>query len=455
MTKKRTKLKLKSKISNSDGLTRVNPFLDAIKRDAGFIIRNGNFEGHKVFEVIPMPDLFPFGAQTWETRMPFSPETLFAYVQSCRAVWEKEIVNYTEEGLNKKGISTNLSLFQEEWDFSGRPELFRERVAKLAKAGERLFRQIFENESKELLTQMHADSRRAVADKLKEVAYDKERSLVITIQSDCFFVPWGMLYTHPNPDEELDSNGSNFEPEGFWGYRHVIEHKTPNSNGDSRLQATDGGKIRASINIDKSIDSKLDVKCVALQRRFFKNLTCLDLTERFHKSKLEEDVSSEKFQEQIVYFYCHGQGAGEYKNPNLGDAKITLSDEQEITGQDIADWLRGRDLNPSPILFINACESGQMTTIFYETLATEFLRRKAAGVIGTQITIPAVFADRYAQRFFEEFLEVSKKRAKKNGEKVRVGPLMRSLAREFIDKHNNPLGLVYSLYKGADCFVAR
>jgi CHAT domain-containing protein len=455
MTNKRTKLKLKSKISNSDGLTRVNPFLDAIKRDGGFIIEIISLQENKIFKVIPMPDLFPFGAREWETRMPFSPETLFQNVQYCRAVWEEEIVKYSEKGLDKKGVFTNLALFQEEWDFSGKPKLFRERMAKLAKAGENLFSFIFESERKDILTQTQADTRRAVADRLKEVACDKERSLFITIQSDCCFVPWGMLYTHPNPDEKLDSNGSNFEPEGFWGYRHVIEHKTPHSNGDSRLQATKGGKIRASIYIDKNIDKELNVKCVALQLAFFKKQTCLELTKRFYKKKLEQDVSSEKFQEQIVYFYCHGEGAGEYKTPNLSDAKIALSDKQAITGLDITNWLKNRDLNPSPILFINACESGHMTTIFYETLAKEFLRRKAAGVIGAQITIPAVFADRYAQRFFEEFLKGSKKQAKGKEEKVRVGPLMRLLAREFIDKHNNPLGLVYSLYKGADCFVAR
>ena len=72
-------------------------------------------------------------------------------------------------------------------------------------------------------------------------------------------------------------------------------------------------------------------------------------------------------------------------------------------------------------------------------------------MIGTQITIPAVFAQEYAERFFEEFL----REPLENEENVRVGPLMRNLARKFIDDYNNPLGLVYSLYKGADCFIVR
>jgi hypothetical protein len=93
--------------------------------------------------------------------------------------------------------------------------------------------------------------------------------------------------------------------------------------------------------------------------------------------------------------------------------------------------------------------------MFYQTMATEFLRRNAASVIGTQITIPAVFAHQYALRFFKKFLKGSKENAEKIDKQVRVGPLMHNLTKEFIDKYRNPLGLVYSLYKGADCFVIR
>ena len=71
----------------------------------------------------------------------------------------------------------------------------------------------------------------------------------------------------------------------------------------------------------------------------------------------------------------------------------------------------------------------------------------ASGVIGPQIDIPAVFAAEYAMRFFKGLLGVD------NGGPEPVGILMRRLAREFIDKHNNPLGLAYSLYRGMDCLV--
>src|SRR5262249_27491704 len=103
----------------------------------------------------------------------------------------------------------------------------------------------------------------------------------------------------------------------------------------------------------------------------------------------------------------------------------------------------------NPLVFINACQGGQMTTLFYKTIAAEFLKQNATAVIGGQIDMPAVFAAEYARRLFTKFLDGS------SGRRIRLGPLMRELAQEFVNDHNNPLGLIYSLYRGVDCFVDR
>jgi hypothetical protein len=99
-------------------------------------------------------------------------------------------------------------------------------------------------------------------------------------------------------------------------------------------------------------------------------------------------------------------------------------------------------------VFVNACQGGQMTTMFYETLATELLRRNAVALVGTQIDIPAVFAAEYAISLFTRFFKSDAMAP------VRLGPLLRSLSRDMIDNFANPLGLVYSLYRGMDCHVA-
>src|SRR5262249_16276003 len=128
-------------------------------------------------------------------------------------------------------------------------------------------------------------------------------------------------------------------------------------------------------------------------------------------------------------------------------ARIALTGGEEITAQEVSFWLKDRLLDSQPLVFINACQGGQMTTLFYQTLAAEFLRLHARGVIGAQIDMPAGVACAYALRLFEEFLKGS------NANRVRIGPLMRTLAQEFFTTYHNPLGLVYSLYRGADCSV--
>ena len=87
-----------------------------------------------------------------------------------------------------------------------------------------------------------------------------------------------------------------------------------------------------------------------------------------------------------------------------------------------------------------------MQTRLYETIAPQFLRRQAAGLIGAHTQLPTLFATHYAQVFFEELLDDA-------DDKVRVGPLMTRLARRFITDHHNPLGLVYPLYRASDVYV--
>ena len=63
------------------------------------------------------------------------------------------------------------------------------------------------------------------------------------------------------------------------------------------------------------------------------------------------------------------------------------------------------------------------------------------------IDVPAVFGVEYAREIFAKFF------ARTNAQKVRLGPLIREVNRKLWDTNHNPLGLVYSLYRGVDCFV--
>jgi hypothetical protein len=191
------------------------------------------------------------------------------------------------------------------------------------------------------------------------------------------------------------------------------------------------------------------VKSVENQARFFGSLDGLACIRRQWRQELESALRSESFSDRILYFFCHGLGGGTPDDPTLGDARIALTDGEPIRTVDVENWLDGRSLPSRPFVFINACQGGQPKTIFYETLALLLLKRKALGLIGAQIDLPVLFAEEYARRFFQAFLDPPDSGA------LPIGPLMRDLTRQFIDAHRNPLGLVYSLYHGLDCYVAR
>jgi hypothetical protein len=287
---------------------------------------------------------------------------------------------------------------------------------------------------------------RRIASCLRRASQDG--SLTITVTSNDFFVPWGMLYVHPDPNEKLrPEDGSNWRPDGFWGFRHVIEHNTLDIDLENDLRPDAGGRIPVSINLDERIDSTLKVQCIAPQVAFFEGHARLALTRRRLKAELQAALTSDNFADRILYFCCHGIGAGSSEMPNLRSARIELTDGEEISAEEMRYWLKDRPFRSQPLVFVNACQGGQMSTLFYQTLAAEFLKRQACGLIGAQIDVPAVLAGEYALRFFKEFLAGS------SANRVRVGPLMRKLAQEFFTKHHNPLGLVYSLYRGADCSV--
>ncbi|MFL6334717.1 MAG: hypothetical protein ACJ754_15510 [Pyrinomonadaceae bacterium] len=446
---KRTGLLLENVASNSGGLAQFAGLEDdSLERDGGLYIRHAPLraevgrEARESFEVFGFGQLFP-ARRVWRTEIPLTRHELFEHVEECRAEWRRALVDH-EESANSLFRRIKKYPFQEEWDFGTRPKLLRACGGWLAVAGERLFYFIFENTDDPTLREMGQRLRAASA----------AGGVVLTITSESFFVPWGMLYTHTRPGG-LAHDGSNFDPKGFWGYQHVIEHNTDEVVLETGIRPERAGPLPASMNFDETIDARLGVGCVKKQQELFERLERLNLiarTERRRRDELRLALEGGNFQDRILYFYCHGEGASGTDGPSLMSANLRLSDGEPITGNDIAYWLRARRELPShPLVFINACQGGQMTTLFYQTIAAQFLRQKAVGLVGCQIDIPAPFAAEFARRLLSEFID-SRSPAP---EKVRLGPLLNRLTRELMDVHHNPLGLVYSLYRGADCYIDR
>jgi len=434
MTPGRTKVNVQLAVRNGRGLSELPGLHETnLRRDVGLKIEQ---IGSEYYFVLIGCDLNL--QDDWTAKHDISPFGVFSLVQDCRATWMHKVVNFAEEVLSPRGMRRAFP-FKDDWDHASRDDAWlRQICAPLAVAGAKLFHSLFRSGADPRMDRLAA--------KLRELS--RTRELIITITSNDFFIPWGLLYTHPDESDDLAVDGSNFRWEGFWGYRHIIEHNPEYSTLPWDLKPSADGRLVTSFNIDDRIDAQLNVACIQPQRTFFQSLLGWGIIERTKKSEFIGAIASDDFADQIVYFCCHGVGSGDPGRVSAALAQLTLSDDDPITATDIDYHMSGHEFHSHPIVFINACQNGQMTTLFYQTVAKMLLKKGASGLIGAQIDMPAVFAAEFAQRFFSGFF------SRRGKNRILIGPLLRSTTRELLQEHKNPLGLAYSLYRGMDCFIA-
>lgn len=359
---------------------------------------------------------------------------IFARCDDCRRAWVEAIIELAEsrtidpETLTEKFVHP----FQDYWDHRDRPDRLAAAAPKLAVAGDKLFDAIFESGGNERLKEIGKTLR----------ALLRTQSCVVSITSSDVFVPWGMLYTHPDPNEPLQPGGTNFQKEGFWGYQHLV-YQMPEEvvvEATGRLDPSVPGFL--SVNFNENLAS--DLPFIAGHITSISELVAAPRIRRTKIAELELDFTNNRASlERILYFYCHGLSTGDdvSKPPRL------ILTDGDIKAADFEYWSKGdTPLPTNPLIFINACQGGQMQTLFYRSFAVTLLKQGAAGLVGAQIDVPAVFAAEYGERVFNAFFKKGKK-------PVLMGPLLNKVNRAMWDKHNNPLGLIYSLYRGVNCFI--
>jgi hypothetical protein len=169
----------------------------------------------------------------------------------------------------------------------------------------------------------------------------------------------------------------------------------------------------------------------------------IKLTKRENGISLLKAMSNtQETSDELVYFYCHvtstdlAEGGPDRSNLMFGpNDKLTLGALKQNAPYT-------RLLPGEPLVYINACESAELSPLFYDGFVPYFLAKGARGVIGTECEIPAIFAREWAKAFFERFLA--------GGE---LGRVVLDLRNEFLAQNNNILGLIYALYVDADTRV--
>ena len=401
---------------------------DALPRNGAIVIRAQSARSGKTAFIIELSGP-AFGRAQSEppllAAVALSRMELQAAVEVCRRAWRKVI---EKSGDRRRWFGSSA---EQPWMLRVKQEkdLLEREAPFLARAGDDLFKVLFERGSNGL---------GVVRDCLRTALSGPP--LLLTVYTDEFFLPWGMLYIDPAGQPPVRGGGM-WQREGFVGYRHVIEQATDSFVPMAALPGHD--TIRLGFTFDREIESQQGVRCINTQMEFFRQCAGLRPTERQTKREIEEAFRLAPFPDHVSYFFLHSITTG-----NSGGtiaAQFLLADEL-VEASEIRAWTSGPFVL-QPLFFFNACQSGQMLTPFYESFALVLLDLQARGLIGPQIDIPTVFADEFARQFFARFLRQD------GSTGPQVGEIMRDLARQFFDQDSNPLALAYSLYKGADCYV--
>ncbi|MET1085905.1 MAG: CHAT domain-containing protein [Arthrobacter sp.] len=305
----------------------------------------------------------------------------------------------------------------------------------LAKEGFRLYQKIFYHPAG------GADARR-LGDWLRQQTTGTDEVLNIQLLTRNFPVPWGLLYI----DDDWRPAATDWRR--FLGMSHVIEQIPLQTTMTTLNGVIDSGSagLSVSVNVNESIDEQMHADFVARQMSYWGAVVDfqppVNVVSRTRRDELVNALNDGATPDQILYIFCHAVAAGlTGDGPDAsclvfsGDERITLGDlnlEAPTTVQ----------LEGSPLVFINACESAELSPMFYDGFVPYFMAKGARGVIGTECKTPALFAAEWARTFFDRFLGGGS-----------LGQIVLGMRREFFEQHGNPLGLIYGVHCDGDTRV--
>jgi hypothetical protein len=219
-------------------------------------------------------------------------------------------------------------------------------------------------------------------------------------------------------------------PSGFWGYRHLIEQPL---SASSKPEDTDAGDVIDQINggqagaaVSGLMVVSRDLKQVAVHENELGGPASFAFQVRDNKVTIGESLRDPKSAAHLVYFYCHG---GRNRSRTwLGIGKKEELDVSDLTNLDI-DWT-----DVHPLVFINGCHTVDFTPDDLLNFNEAFAWCRAAGVIGTEISVPEGLARAFARGFLQRF-RVGKP----------VGQALREQRFELLERRNL-LGLAYTPY---------
>ena len=310
------------------------------------------------------------------------------------------------------------------------PDIHASSLKKLAEAGIYLFDELFFGNN--------GPDARAMGELLKSLSQKKQ--LQVQIVAERFFFPWSFLYDGDDPD--------NPDPKQFWGFKHVIEYM-PEFSSPTLVSFAPTIEIEDTLDIafvcNNGIDTQFGQPIVQGQRDALNALPGVSVKD-YASTQDFINLMKDPNAPPLIYFYCHAVSKFPDEDGGVDDSKIALTDAK-IALRDLKVKVRTSlpPLLKAPLVFLNACESAELSPYLYDGLMPFMIARGVRGMIGTEVETPALFAAEFAKDFIRRFAAGGQP----------LGDLLLDMRCEYLEQKNNVMGLVYALYSSGDVVVER
>jgi hypothetical protein len=234
-------------------------------------------------------------------------------------------------------------------------------------------------------------------------------------------------------------------PFGFWGFAHVLE-VPPSVKAELAQVVSEDDSQTATV---VAASSTLDPEETTRHLEALSGLGGIEMPPLERVAALRDRLGASDSRMDVVYLYCHG-GRDRPAGATAPDAVLELSPDRQdrFKPVDVTMWARSKwgawHWRPhGPVVVLNGCHTTEMLPDTLADFVVGFVAARAAGVIGTEVSLD----QRFAGAAMELFLAALHAGAG-------VGQAMRHMRWELLGR-GNVMGLAYSPYCAATLALRR
>jgi hypothetical protein len=251
-----------------------------------------------------------------------------------------------------------------------------------------------------------------------------KRRQILCLAAEVPLFPWAFLFA----DVKYQSSGGAPDLRQFWGFRHEIQEQLRGTATSLHLSAKP--------KIAKAICSKLDSGNWHADPSHPLN-TCSSTSSIATATDLGQRLAN--FQEEGLYIFAH---AFQKSPPDAQSSYLRLNGDS-LSVDELCRKYRAPNFGPDVVVgFLNGCSTAP-PQLWNEASITGYLCLRGHNrlcCVATTANLPAAFGAEFAREFWQNFI-------------CKKDPISKALldARvAMLDRYNNPLGLMFSLYGRAD-----